>query len=112
MDRARELASFQFKSVGVETKVTTRSDVEAALRTIRPKRTRDAQEMWEASYGTQECDAVSRVVWGPVDVLPVVVEDLRRPSAAGAQSVSKAYQKALASRPPVRNGETEGATTN
>lgn len=50
MTLAQALARHQFKRVGVETRVTSRSDVEAAFAKIQPSRVRNANKLWLELY--------------------------------------------------------------
>jgi predicted phosphodiesterase len=100
---ADKLHNFTFRNVGVETKVTSRADVEKAFANIKTGRVRDANDKWQ-SHGynvppLSESRESSRVQFGISEVHEFEVELLRPPSLGciGA-GVSKSYRDMLLDR--------------
>lgn len=100
---AEKLQTFAFRNVGVETKVTSRADVEKAFSNIKLGRVREANDKWKnhgyAALSPVESRESGRVRIGSAEVHEFAVEDMRQPSLGciGA-SVSREYRDSLLER--------------
>jgi len=93
---AAALSAHRFRNTGVETKVTSRADVEAAFAKIQPGRVRRANEQWAIAYS----ESVLELGGGGDEGAPAgTVERRRQPlavrfadGAEGAQALAEVFE--------------------